>query len=65
MINLPVRFQETVRNNIEFIHNLIMGVEAHFHLTGRMNKRNSRFWGNKNYVSQSHPCKVTGLHHTT
>ena len=62
-LTYAVRFQEIARNNINFIHKLIMGDEAHFHLNGHVNKQNMRFWGTENprnvHASQLHPRKVT------
>ena len=41
----------------------MMGDEAHFHLSGQVNKQNMRFWGSENppiaYASELHPRKVT------
>ena len=47
-LNYAVRFQETARNDNEFIHKLIMGDEAHFHLNEYVNMQNTRFWGTEN-----------------
>ena len=62
-LNYAIRFQETARNDNEFIHKLIMGDEAHFHLNGYVNKHNTRFWGTENprqvHASPMHPVKVT------
>ena len=62
-LNYAVRFQRTARNDNEFIHKLIMGDEAHFHLNGHVNKQNTRFWGTENprqvHASPLHPVKVT------
>ena len=43
-LNYAVRFQRTARND-EFIHKLIMGAEAHFHLNWYVSKQDTRFWG--------------------
>ena len=62
-LNYAVRFQETARNDNEFIHKLIMGDEAHFNLNRCVNKQNTRFWGTENpwqvHASPMHPVKVT------
>nr|XP_012563354.1 unnamed protein product [Hydra vulgaris] len=62
-LNYAVRFQRTARNDNEFIHKLIMGDEAHFHLNGHVNKQNMRFWGTENphqgHASPLHSVKVT------
>lgn len=62
-ITYAVRFQEIARNNINFIHKIIMGDEAHFHLNGYVNKQNMRFWGAENprivHESELHPSRVT------
>ena len=62
-LTYALRFHETARNNSNFIYNLIMGDEAHFHLNGHVNKQNMRFWGTENlqiaYASELHPRKVT------
>lgn len=64
-----IHFQELARQEPRFISNLIMGDEAHFHLSGYVNKQNMRFWGTENprVVHQCclHPVKVTiwcGVH---
>jgi hypothetical protein len=43
-LNYAIRIQELARENNEFIHELIMSDEAHFHLNGFVNKQNCRFW---------------------
>ena len=47
IMSLVMHFQEQGSVN-EFIHKLIMGDEAHFHLNGYVNKQNTRFWGTEN-----------------
>ena len=47
-LNYTIRIQEMAKKDNNFIHNLIMGDEAHFHLNGSVNKQNSRFWGTEN-----------------
>jgi hypothetical protein len=47
-LNYAIRIQELARENKEFIHQLIMSDEAHFHLNGFVNKQNCRFWGTEN-----------------
>ena len=57
-----VRFQKIARNDINFIHNLIMGDEAPFYLNGHVNKQNMRFWGTENtpmaHASELHQVKL-------
>ena len=61
-LTYAVRFQKIARNDINFIHNLIMGDEAHFHLNGHVNKQNMKFWGTKNpritHASELHLSKL-------
>ena len=47
-----------------FIHNLIIGDEAHFHLYGHVNKQNMRFWGMKN-PQIAHPSELQIKLHST
>ena len=46
-----------------FSEKMIMSDEAHFHLSGHVNKQNSRFWGSGNpqiiHKTSLHPQKVT------
>ncbi len=46
-----------------FITNLMMTDEAHFHLSGFVNKQNCRFWASENsrviYPRPLHPLRVT------
>jgi hypothetical protein len=62
-LNFAVKFQELARNEINFIENLIMSDEAHFHLNGFVNKQNCRFWGSENpraiHQRQLHPIRCT------
>ena len=46
-----------------FSEKMIMSDEAHFHLSGHVNKQNSRFWGSKSpqiiHETSLHPQKIT------
>src|SRR5258705_13919341 len=46
-----------------FLNNLIMSDEAHFHLNGYVNKQNCRFYGTQNpralHQRQLHPSRCT------
>ena len=61
-LTYAVGFQEIARNDINFIHNLIMGDEAPFHLNGHVNAQNIKFWGTENpriaHASKLHSRKV-------
>jgi hypothetical protein len=41
------RFQQLLHENHEFMSNLLMSDEAHFHLCGVVNKQNYRFWASE------------------
>nr|CAI5865735.1 unnamed protein product [Callosobruchus analis] len=62
-LDYAVALQQKVRDNLDFIHNLIMSDEAHFHLNGCVNKQNSRIWAKENprvvHQRQLHPLKCT------
>lgn len=49
--------------NVDFLRNLIMSDEAHFHLNGYVNKQNCRIWGTENPLSVCesplHPPRLT------
>ena len=57
------RFVMLYAENNEFLKNLIMSDEAHFHLNGNVNKQNMRFWGTANprvvHQHQLHSLKCT------
>ena len=42
------RFVQLSRDNVNFLSNVLMTDEAHFHLNGYVNKQNLRFWGTDN-----------------
>ena len=52
-----------VSENANFLNNLIMSDEAHFHLNGYVNKQNCRIWGTENpralHQRQLHPLRCT------
>uniref|UniRef100_A0A8D8SNF8 DUF4817 domain-containing protein n=2 Tax=Cacopsylla melanoneura TaxID=428564 RepID=A0A8D8SNF8_9HEMI len=62
-LEFAVRFQTKAAEDPEFIHNLIMSDEAHFHLNGFVNKQNCRIWAKENprviHERQLHPLKCT------
>ena len=62
-LTYAIRIQKIARNDINIIHNLIIGGEARFHLNGHVNKQNMRFWVTENpriaYASELHPRRVT------
>ncbi|KAL0851344.1 hypothetical protein ABMA28_007164 [Loxostege sticticalis] len=61
--------QRVINLNLEeddFPSKLVMSDEAHFHLSGHVNKQNTRFWGTDNpriiQETPLHPLKVTVLY---
>jgi hypothetical protein len=62
-LQYAIRFQHLARDNSNFLNNLIMSDEAHFHLNEYINKQNCRFWGTENprelHQHQLHPQKCT------
>lgn len=52
-----------VQEEDDFVSKIIMSDEAHFHLSGYVNKQNLRFWGTENphemHEKPLHPLKVT------
>lgn len=52
-----------IEGDDEFVHNLWMSDEAHFHLSGYVNKQNFRYWSNENpyqlHQRPLHSTKVT------
>jgi hypothetical protein len=63
-LDFPARLQfcrdflALVGNNRDVLNNLIMSDEAHFHLTGSVNKQNMRYWS----VEQPHEKHERPLH---
>ncbi|KAL4125925.1 hypothetical protein QTP88_010162 [Uroleucon formosanum] len=53
----------TNQRPIDFVKKIIFSDEAHFHLSGYVNKQNCRIWGNENprasMEKQMHPQRVT------
>ena len=47
-LQCSIALQQFVAENPDFIHQLIMSDEAHFHLNGYVNKQNMRFWDAEN-----------------
>lgn len=62
-LNFARELLNAIRNNEHFIHNLWMSDEAHFHLSGFVNKQNFRYWANENprrlHQKPLHSAKVT------
>lgn len=65
-------FQQKVDNDASFTEHLFMSDEAHFHLSGHVNKQNCRFWSTENprllHEIPLHSQKVTvwcavSMHH--
>lgn len=57
------KFVRLATENPNFLNNLIMSDEAHFHLNGYVNKQNCRIWGKENpkvvHQRQLHPLRCT------
>jgi hypothetical protein len=49
--------------SVDFVKKIIFSDEAHFHLSGYVNKQNCQIWGNENprasMEKQMHPQRVT------
>lgn len=62
-LQYAIRFSQIARENDNFLNNLIMSDEAHFHLNGYVNKQNCRFWGTHNpralLQRELHPARCT------
>lgn len=62
-LDYAISFRQKAEENRDFINNLIMSDEAHFHLNGFVNKQNSRIWATENprtvHQQQLHPLKCT------
>ena len=61
-LDFATRFLQLAENE-DFVNNLIMTDEAHFHLSGFVNKQNCRFWASENpkevHERPLHTAKVT------
>lgn len=61
-LQYAIRFTQLATQN-DFLNNLLMTDEAHFHLSGYVNKQNCRLWGTENpraiHQHQSHPIRCT------
>lgn len=62
-LRYAVRFQNLAREQQDFLQNLIMSDEAHFHLNGVVNKQNCRIWARENpkviVPRDLHPIRCT------
>lgn len=62
-LNLCHKFMELMNQDNEFLDGLWMSDEAHFHLTGYVNKQNYRYWADNNpkelHERPLHSSKVT------
>lgn len=62
-LTYALKFQEMARGNENFLQNLIMSDESHFHMNGFVNKQNCRIWGSANpravYQRKMHSMKCT------
>ncbi|CAH1114353.1 unnamed protein product, partial [Psylliodes chrysocephalus] len=62
-LDYAIALQRKARENRDFIDNIIMSDEAHFHLNGFVNKQNIRIWATENprvvYQRELHPLKCT------
>lgn len=62
-LQYSTRFLDMNRSDENFIKNLIMSDEAHFHLNGYVNKQNCRVWATENprivQQHQLHPIRCT------
>lgn len=47
-IEYAQHFQELLREQDKFIHNLVVSNEANFYLNDHVNKENCKVWGTKN-----------------
>jgi hypothetical protein len=54
---------QLINQNQEFVNNLLMSDEAHFHISGFVNKQNFRYWSSTNPIELHkrplHSSKVT------
>lgn len=61
-LQYAIRFTQ-LATQIDFLNNVLMSDEAHFHLNGYVNKQNCRLWGSENpratHQHQLHPSKCT------
>ena len=62
-VNFCQTFLQLINQNQELVNNLLMSDEAHFHLSGFVNKQNFRYWSATNpielYERPLHRSKVT------
>jgi len=62
-VNFCQTFLRLINQNQELVNNLLMSDEAHFHLSGFVNKQNFRYWSATNPIELNerplHSSKVT------